>query len=150
MPQSFTCLRYHVIFSTKGRVPLIHRELQPRLWEYMGGILRSNRSVLLAAGGVPDHVHLLIGLNQSLAVADAVRLIKANSSGWIHNTFPDLGGFAWQSGYGAFSVSYSAQDAVKRYIADQESHHRTKTYKEEFIEFLECHGIPYDEQFLWD
>src|SRR5262249_17708831 len=98
MPQSFASLHYHVIFSTKGRVPLLRAELTPRLYEYFGGILRTKNSVLVAAGGMPDHVHLLCNLGRDLAVADAVRLLKANSSKWLHWTDSDLGTFAWQTG----------------------------------------------------
>src|SRR5947207_3084243 len=126
MPQSFTCLHHHFIFSTKGRVPLLDSEIQSRLWEYFGGTLRSAKCTLLAAGGMPDHVHLLVGMNKELAVSECLRHIKANSSAWIHKTFPQLQSFAWQAGYGAFAVSYSGLDAIKNYIANQEEHHRTK------------------------
>jgi REP element-mobilizing transposase RayT len=150
MPQSFTCLHYHLIFSTKNRLPSITPELQTRLYEYMGGILRSERSTLLVAGGTTDHVHLLCGLSKELAVADALRLIKANSSKWIHETFPEHRSFAWQVGYGAFAVSYSHLDSVKRYIARQAEHHRRTTFQEEFLMFLRKHRIEFDERHLWD
>ncbi len=90
MPQSFASLQYHVIFSTKSREPLLDLALQPRLFEYMGGILRNHNGVLLAAGGMPDHVHLLMALHREMAVAEGVKLVKAYSSGWIHETFPEL------------------------------------------------------------
>jgi REP element-mobilizing transposase RayT len=104
MPQSFSSLHCHVIFSTKHRQPQITNELQPRLFEYIGGILRSNSSALIAAGGMADLVHLLVSLGRTLAIANAVRLIKTNSSAWIHDELriPD---FQWQNGYGAFAVS---------------------------------------------
>src|SRR5579871_6066117 len=105
MPQSFAALHCHVVFSTKDRIPFIAPSLQPRLFAYMGGILSPQRTVLIAAGGMPDHVHLLISLSREMAVAEAVRLLKANSSKWLHETFPDLRAFAWQTGYGAFAVS---------------------------------------------
>src|SRR5262245_44322871 len=105
----------------------------------MGGIARNEKCVLLAAGGVPDHVHLLVSLSKEIAVADVLRLIKTNSSKWIHETFPAMASFAWQAGYGAFSVSYSNTDAVKRYIANQAEHHRVKTFQEEFVMFLKRH-----------
>jgi REP element-mobilizing transposase RayT len=150
MPQSYTCLRYHVVFSTKGRLPLIAADLQSRLFEYIGGVLHSSKSILLAAGGMPDHVHLLVGLSQELAVATALREIKAGSSRWIHDTYPTLRQFAWQPGYGAFTVSYSGLDRVKAYISRQPEHHRTRTYQEEFVELLKRHHIEYDERYLWD
>jgi putative transposase len=114
MPQSFTCLHYHLIFSTKKRVPLITIEIQSRHYEYLGGILRTNKGSLLAAGGMPDHVHLLAQLDKGMSVSEAMRLLKANSSKWIHDTFPAHHAFAWQSGYAAFSVSLSSLPAVKK------------------------------------
>jgi putative transposase len=123
MPQSFASLHCHIVFSTKQRQPRVAPDVQPRLFEYMGGILRNYSSRLIAAGGMPDHVHLLASLGRTMAVADAVRLIKTNSSGWMHDelALPD---FQWQSGYGAFAVSYSQLDQVKSYLANQEQHHR--------------------------
>jgi putative transposase len=150
MPQSFTCLHYHLIFSTKARVPAITADLQTRLFDYIGGILRSEKSILLAAGGMPDHVHLLCSLSKELAVAEALRLIKSNSSKWIHETFPQHLSFAWQAGYGAFAVSYSHVDKVKRYIARQAQHHRRTTFQEEFVAVLRRHQIEFDERYLWD
>ena len=150
MPQSYTSLHYHLIFSTKNRLPSITPDLQPRLFEYIGGILRGANSVLLAAGGMPDHVHLLIGLNKELAIAETLRTIKAGSSRWVHDTFAEQRSFAWQTGYGAFSVSYSHLGRVKAYIAGQAEHHRKRTFQEEFVLFLRRHGVEYDERYLWD
>ncbi len=145
MPQSFAALYCHIIFSTKHREPLISRELQPRLFAYIGGGLRDEGNTLLAAGGMPDHVHLLASLSRQTSVAEVVRLVKANSSGWVHQTFSELRGFSWQNGYGAFSVSASALPAVKRYLAGQEEHHRRRTFQEEFVEFLKRHEVEYDD-----
>jgi len=150
MPQSFASLTCHVIFSTKNREPLIIGELAPRIYEYVGGICRETGNVLLAAGGTPDHVHLLISVGKQTSIADLVRTIKANASGWIHKTFANQGGFAWQSGYGAFSVSLSNIDGVTQYIANQSEHHRTKSFQEEFMEFLKRHNLQYNEQYLWE
>jgi len=150
MPQSFACLHHHLIFSTKHRDPLITPEVQPRLFDYIGGILRSEGCALVAAGGIPDHVHLLISLNRQVSIADTLRIVKANSSRWVHETFPDLSGFAWQAGYGAFAVSYSHLDRVKAYLSRQAEHHRRITFQEEFIAFLQRHGIEYDDRYLWD
>jgi putative transposase len=149
MPQSYTCLRYHLIFSTKDRVSSLTDDVRPRLYEYVGGILRSMKSTLIAAGGMPDHVHLLVGLNQEVSVMAALRTIKAGSSGWIHDTFPTMRKFAWQAGYGAFTVSHSGEEQVASYIARQKEHHRKRTFQEEFVELLKRHGIDYDERFLW-
>jgi REP element-mobilizing transposase RayT len=151
MPQSFVSLRYHLIFSTKNRLPLISAEVQPRLIEYIGGILRSEGSVLEAAGGVPDHMHLLVSLDKQLAISEALRVIKASSSRWAREAFPaSLSGFAWQAGYGAFSVSYSHREKVRDYLSRQAEHHRTVTFQEEFLSFLRRHGVEYDERYLWD
>src|SRR5437868_6814778 len=151
MPQSFACLHHHLVFSTKNRDPLMTREVQPRLFDYVGGILRSERCALVAAGGMPDHVHLLVSLDRRLSISEAIRIIKASSSRWEHETFPDsLSGFAWQAGYGAFAVSYSHLDRVKAYLSRQAEHHRRITFQEEFIAFLQRHGIEYDERYLWD
>jgi REP element-mobilizing transposase RayT len=150
MPQSFACLHYHLIFSTKSRAPRIVPDLQPRLYEYLGGILHNHGGVLVAAGGMPDHVHLLVGLSREMAVAEAVRAVKANSSKWIHGTFAEQREFAWQNGYGAFTVSYSHLGQVRQYLAGQAEHHRRMTFQEEFLAFLKRHEIEYDERYIWD
>ena len=149
MPQSFISLPVHMVFSTKNRQPLISDELRTRLVEYMGGTFRAHDCALLAAGGMPDHVHLLVSLSKQTAVSDILREVKASSSKWMHDTFPEQAGFAWQSGYGAFGVSHSNLPAVKRYIAHQAEHHRRQSFQEEFIAFLKRHEIPYDERYLW-
>src|SRR5262245_59194548 len=118
MPQSHAALYFHVIFSTKNREPFIDEVIREKLYGYMGGIVRERKCVLLAAGGIPDHVHLLVSLSREWAIADMVRDIKSISSGWIHETFARHH-FAWQAGYGAFSVSASALDWVKKYLANQ-------------------------------
>jgi REP element-mobilizing transposase RayT len=150
VPQSFACLHHHLIFSTKTRAPLITEDLQVRLYPYVGGILRENGSCLVAAGGMPDHVHSLVDLSRELSVSVALRLIKSNSSKWIHETFPEHKDFAWQTGYGAFAVSYSNLDKVKSYLASQAEHHRKTSFKEEFLGFLKRHKIEYDERYLWE
>lgn len=150
MPQSFTCLHYHIVFSTKHRAPLLTADWQPRLHEYMGGILRAHGGQLLAAGGMPDHIHLLAQLSKQQSVADAARVIKANSSGWVHQTFRERRDFAWQTGYAAFAVSYSHLSEVKKYITGQEKHHRKMTFQEELLAFLKRHNIEYDDRYIWD
>ena len=150
MPQSFASLHVHIIFSTKNRETLIGGELEPRLYEYMGGIVRGQGSVLVAAGGMPDHIHLLCSLGREIRVAEALRDIKTNSSKWIHETFPNQRGFGWQAGYGAFAVSYSNVANVKRYITHQAEHHRTRTFQEEFLALLRRHNLQFDESHLWD
>jgi REP element-mobilizing transposase RayT len=150
MPQSFACLHYHLIFGTKGRAPLLVDDLPDRLYAYVGGILRNQKNTLVAAGGMPDHVHLLISLGRESSMSDVLRQIKGSSSRWIHETIPELHGFAWQTGYAAFAVSYSHLETVKHYIATQADHHRTVTFQEEFLAFLRRHDFAFEEQYLWD
>jgi len=150
MPQSFACLNCHIAFSTKNREPLILPDLAPRLYEYVGGTARNTGNVLMAAGGTADHVHLLVSLGKNSSAADVVRDLKANSSRWFDETCANLSGFAWQSGYGAFAVSYSNLSEVRRYIANQQEHHRAVTFKEEFLALLKRHNLEYDERYVWD
>jgi len=149
MPQSFVSLHVHVVFSTKNRKAQITEDLASRLYEYIGGIIRGEGGCLVAAGGMPDHVHLLVSFGKELSTAKAVRLIKSNSSKWIHETFPKRHDFRWQAGYGAFGVSNSNVEAVTRYIRDQAAHHQRRSFQEEFRELLNRHGIEFDERYLW-
>ena len=107
MPRSYTNLIYHIIFSTKDRRPTITPEREERLYEYIGGIIRGLGGILLCVNGVADHVHLLVKLRPDRSISDVLRELKANSSGWIHEVFPDAADFSWQNGYGAFTVSES-------------------------------------------
>ena len=150
MPHSYTHLLMHVVFSTKVRAPFIDAELSEKLYPYVGGIIRELGGSALAINGTVDHVHLLILLPAMTALADVMRVLKTNSSRWVHETWADRRAFGWQPGYGAFSVSQSAADDVRRYIEDQEDHHHRKTFKEEFIALLQRHGIEYDERYVWD
>jgi putative transposase len=147
---TFTNLVVHIIYSTKDRHPHIDTDLRPRLFAYLGGVIRDIGGSPLIVNGTDDHTHQLISLPAARAVAEVVRLVKANSSKWVHETFPAKRGFAWQSGYGAFSVSQSNVDAVRQYIAEQEEHHRTVTFQEEYLAFLRRHGISFDERYVWE
>src|SRR5262249_38671815 len=132
------------------REPLLIPTVLPRLCEYLGSAIRGEGGTALIVNGMPDHIHILARLRQDAALSDVLRAIKANSSSWIHDTFPELSSFAWQSGYGAFTVSDSQCPRVRHYIERQEEHHRRQTFQEEFVAFLKAHGIEYDEQYLWD
>jgi putative transposase len=138
----------HCIFSTKERYPFINSELRFRLWPYIGGIANENRIKPLAIGGTADHVHALLSLPGMMSFAKAVQLIKGGSSKWIHDTFRNQKKFAWQEGYGAFSVSVSQAPRTIAYINNQEEHHRRKTFDEEFLELLQRHGIAFDPRYL--
>jgi REP element-mobilizing transposase RayT len=148
MPQSYVCLHYHLVFSIKNRAPAITPEIEPRLWEYLGGLVRGIGGTPIQIGGVEDHVHLLVTLRQEPALSTMLRDIKAGSSGWVHETFPAARDFWWQTGYGAFTVSHSNIDAVKAYIADQREHHGKMSFVDEFRRLLEKHGVEFDEEYL--
>ena len=148
MSHTYTNLLTHVIFSTKDRAPLITAPVHDDLLAYVGGIVREIGGTLRAANARPDHVHLLCSLPPTLATSDALRLVKTNSSRWVHRE-RRLPGFDWQGGYGAFSVSHSMAPSVTRYIADQEKHHRRVTFEEELIAFLKRNGVSYDERYIW-
>ncbi len=148
MPQSYARLYVHIIFSTRQRKTWINHEWAPRLYEYFAGTLRNRDCELMLAGGVEDHVHLLISMSREASVADVVRDVKAASSSWIHENVHDAKLFAWQSGYSAFSVSHSALPDVKKYITNQEEHHRTRTFRDELMTFFEKHEIEFKEEYL--
>ena len=148
MSNTYTSLNYHIVFSTKNREPWLKEDIRERLWPYLGGIARENGMKALEIGGVADHVHLLLSIPASMALSKAVQLIKGGSSHWMKETFPKVTGFAWQDGYGAFTVSQSQLDAVREYIRNQEEHHRTKSFAEEYRAFLERHHVEFDERFL--
>lgn len=150
MSHSYVSALFHCVFSTKQRRKIITPDLRERLWPYIGGIARENGMKALAVGGVEDHVHLLLSIPSTLAIAKAMQLIKGGSSKWIHDTFPELQAFAWQEGYGAFSIGVSQTELTVKYIHGQVEHHRVKTFQEEFLAFLEKHGIEYDPRYIWD
>ena len=122
MANTYTSLHYHVIFSTKNREPWLRQDIEQRVWSYLGGIARENEMRALIIGGIENHVHLLLGIPPVLAVSKAVQLIKGGSSGWIKETFPGMGGFGWQDGYGAFTVSKSHIPEVDAYIQCKRCH----------------------------
>lgn len=148
MPSTHLSLHYHLIFSTKGRIPMIEKTCRDRLHAFLGGEVRTCGGVAQCIGGTNDHVHLLIGLRATHRLCDVLEDIKSGSSKWVHE---ELGKpkFAWQEGYGAFTVSASQFGNVKRYIERQEEHHRRKTFQEEYLEFLKQSGIEFDDRYLW-
>jgi putative transposase len=150
MAHTFTNLLTHIVFSTKHRTPQIDQELKPQLLAYMGGIVREINGVALLINGTIDHVHLLVRLPATVALADVLRVIKTNSSRWVHEKWPARADFAWQIGYGAFSVSQSNAEAVHRYIANQEEHHRKVSFQQEMITYLRRNKIEYDERYVWE
>jgi REP element-mobilizing transposase RayT len=145
---SFVSSLHHCVFATKRREPVLTPAIRERLWPYLGGIARENGMKTLAIGGVADHVHVLLSLPATMSISKAMQLLKGNSSKWIHETFPALRSFAWQEGYGTFSIGVSDIEETRLYISNQEEHHRTRTYREEVITFLERHGLPFDDAML--
>ena len=148
MSDSYTNLLYHIVFSTKDRRPLITPEYELRLYDYIGGTLRRAGGISLELNGTEDHIHLLAKLRPDRAVSDVLRDLKANASGWMHDVFPSLKDFSWQRGYGAFTVSQSNVEEVRRYITKQKEHHRRVSFRDEFIQFLQANGIEYNERFI--
>jgi putative transposase len=148
MSQSFTNLLYHLIFSTKERRPLITIDYQPRLYDYIGGVIRNTGGISLGINGTDDHVHVLTKLRPDRALSDVLRDLKSNATGWMHDVFPRLAHFSWQRGYAAFTVSQSNLKQVQRYIAGQKEHHQKVSFRDEFILFLKANGIEYDERYI--
>ncbi len=148
MPGTFTQLLYHIVFATKRRAPLITAEIQPRLYAYMGGIIRADGGICHQIGGVADHVHLLVTWRTDESLSSLLRTLKARSSTWVHETFPHLRSFYWQDGYGAFTVSSSQSDKLATYIRNQEKHHSKLAFDEELERLLKAHGVAYDPRYL--
>jgi REP element-mobilizing transposase RayT len=149
MAHSYTNTLVHCVFSTKDRRKLMTADLQARLFPYLAGIAKTHGMTALAVGGVEDHVHLLLSIPSTMPVAKAIQLVKGGSSKWLHDTFPEFGSFAWQAGYGAFSIGIAQVERTKQYIQGQAAHHRNDSFEVEFIRFLKAHGIEYDPQFVW-
>jgi len=150
MAHSFTHLLSHVVFSTKNRAQQLDIELRDRLFPYMSGIINELGGSVSTINGTKDHIHMLLRLPAATPLADAMRVLKTNSSRWVHETWAARRSFAWQTGYGAFSVSQSVADEFVRYIQNQAEHHRSMTFQEELIALLKRHGIEYDERYMWE
>ena len=148
MPNSYVSMHVHSVFSTRGRRNLLYRDMRQRLYRYIGGIAENERGQLLAAGGVDDHVHLLLSLPPTVGIADMMQAIKGGSSKWMKQEFEQLRDFAWQEGYGAFSVSARGVPRVKQYIDRQEARHRKQPFEEELLELLDFYGVRYDPRYV--
>lgn len=149
MSQSLSKLYVHIVFHTKYNQPLIQSAVETELYAYIGGIIKENQSVPIKINGTEDHIHILATLSKNISLAKFVEEIKRNSSRWIKTKGPMYENFAWQGGYGGFSVSPSVLERVKRYIENQKEHHKKVTFKKEYLQFLTEHGIAYDEDHLW-
>jgi REP element-mobilizing transposase RayT len=138
----------HLIFSTKLRKPLIGADIRSDLFAYLGGIVRELRGAALIVNGTCDHVHMLIRIRPANSIAEIARIVKTNSSGWIRKKGHKE--FAWQAGYGVFSVSESSIPEVTKYIATQEEHHQKRSFQNEFVAFLKKNKVAYDERYIWE
>ena len=143
MPHTYVCNYLHCVFSTKDRANLIRDPR--RLWTYVGGLTRARNIPLLAAGGTKNHLHTLISLPSTITIAQAMQTVKGSTSHWLNETF---GPFAWQEGYGAFSVSQSQRTTVMQYIDGQEEHHKKWSFEEEFVSLLRKYGVSYDPRYV--
>lgn len=148
MASTHLSLHYHIVFSTKHREPSLDAAQRPRIHEYLGGTIRGLKGIPHAVGGTADHVHLLLSLRASHCLADVMREVKSESSGWIHREI-QWAGFGWQEGYGAFTVGAPDLEKVRSYVLNQEEHHRVKTFQQEYVKMLERGMVEYDERFLW-
>ena len=144
---SHTNLLYHIVFATKERAPLISEVLRPRLHEYLGGLIRGLDGVALEVNGTADHVHILARLRPTISVSEFMSKLKSISSGWAKRQ--TRGRFAWQSRFGAFTVSESQVQRVRRYIRNQEEHHRHRSFEDEFKTLLTAHHVDFDDAHLW-
>lgn len=150
MPQSLANIYVHLIFSTKERFPFLSPEVRPDLHSYMSTVLANLNSPAVLINSVEDHVHILFNMGRTVTLAQVVEDVKKSSSKWIKTQGLSFSKFAWQAGYGGFSVSESNTPKVANYIQNQEEHHRVKTFQEEYREFLAKHKIQYDESYVWD
>jgi REP element-mobilizing transposase RayT len=149
MANTYTQIHIQVVFSVRDRICIIQKSWKEELYKYITGIVQNNKHKLLAINGMPDHIHLLIGMRPNQSLSDLVQDIKGDSSKWINNKGFVRGRFSWQEGFGAFSYSKSDVDKVIEYIRNQEKHHKRRTFIEEYLEFLKKFGIDYDERFIY-
>ena len=150
MSGTHTNLLYHLVFSTKQRLPMISAALAAELYPYLGGGVRGEGGILLEVGEMPDHIHLLLKLKPTIAVSDFLRQLKANSSKWINDEKFKIHKVGWQDGYGAFTVSRSQVSVVSEYIRGQKEHHAKQNFKMEYVELLNRNEVEYEDQYLWD
>jgi REP element-mobilizing transposase RayT len=150
MPQSLSNILIHLIWSTKDRHPWLEPGIREKVHAFLAGAVRQCDCEAYRVGGVADHVHLAVRLSRTLSVADLVKEIKTASSRWLKTQASTLADFSWQQGYGAFSVGMRQKEILLHYIDNQEEHHRTGTFQDEYRAFLTKYGIEYDERYVWD
>ena len=149
MSQSLSQVYVHIVFHTKYNQDLVKADVEDELYAYLGGILKDNKCVPIAINGIENHIHILCIQSKNIALADLLEELKRNSSRWIKTKGTKYKNFAWQGGYGAFSVSAYKVEVVKRYIKNQKEHHKTESVKDEYLKFLKEYGVDYNEDYLW-
>jgi len=147
MAHTYSNLVFHIVFGTQGRLNLIRPEIKQELYSYIAGLIKQKGGKLIIAGGIADHIHLLVVLPPDISISDVMKFLKANSSRWVKQRFNSP--FSWQKGFGAFTVSRSNVPAVARYIRDQEIHHHQLDFEREFALLLDKNGVEYDANFIW-
>ncbi len=150
MPQSLAKVYIHLIFSTKNRERILFDVIRPRLHEYLGGILSQHGCVPVEINSEPDHVHVLFLMTRTEALSDVIGQLKKSSNDWLKGIGPEYAHFFWQGGYAAFSVSQSQVDDVRKYIRNQQEHHRIKSFQDELRAFFRAYELEYDERYVWD
>ena len=150
MPQSLSNILIHLIWSTRDRRPCLDPSTREKTHAFLAGVVRQCDCEAYRVGGSTDHVHLAIRLSRTVSVADLVKGAKAASSKWLKTQGPEFADFSWQLGYGAFSVGMSQKEALLLYIDNQEEHHRTRSFQDEYRDFLSKYGIAFDERYVWD
>jgi len=150
MANTYTQIIIHIVFTVKGRANLIKKPWNEEIYKYISGIIKSKNQKTYIVNGMPDHIHILVGMNGTISVSELVRDIKNNTSNFINNGKFVAGKFSWQEGYGAFSYSKSQAEKVYAYIANQEEHHRVKSFREEYVDMLEKFSVEYDEKHLFE
>lgn len=150
MANTFSQIYIHIVFAVKGRQNLISNNFKDEIYKYISGIVRNKKQKMLAIKGMPDHIHIFIGLLPDMKISDLVRDIKSNSSGFINEKKFVKGKFEWQKGYGAFSYSNSQIDSVVKYIQNQENHHKSKSFREEYLELLKKFNVEFNPEYLFE
>jgi len=150
MANTFSQIYIQTVFAVNGRLSLIHSEFKEELYRYIAGIVRNQGQKLISINGMPDHVHILIGLKPAMALADLVREVKADSTNFINKNKWVHGRFSWQEGYGAFSYGHSQLDTIIRYIQNQEQHHKSSSFKNEYLTLLRKFDIAFQEKYVFE
>ena len=150
MPQSLSWIVVHLVFSTKGRVPSINETARPDLHAYLASVVRNSGCECYRVGGTEDHIHMAIRVTRTVTIAKLVEELKSSSSRWMKTQDPSLATFAWQTGYGAFSIAKGDLERLRIYIDNQEEHHKKFSFQDEYRRILQDYDVPFDEAYVWD